>query len=374
MKRAKGMPGIRYMILLFSILFLISPVLAGEGTTIFVNDVSANYSYTIQIPVNISNAKDIGSIDISLRYDPNVLSLKNVEKGNRAQNSVIQWNTEGDKVLIGLIDGNGINGNGSLTIITFDVCGYQGSTSVLDLDATVTNGTDFLSMQLTTKNGIFTVIGGTKLSPTVTPTSIRSGSSGSGRIITLSKSDGLEHVIISIENVYAYPNSTIKIPINVQNASNIGSVDFYLHFNSSVLHLIDISKSKLTANSLLQWSINESKIRILIIDASGINGNGSLAYLNFNVIGAPRSIANLNISELEMSNAVSTAEIPATINNGTLVVKPSNGNKTPAPESAQEEHEPSAKRQPGFEALTSASAIALITILFMLKRDGGKKR
>lgn len=391
MKRAKGVLGIACMIMLFSILFLIfiSPVSAAEGTTIFVNNASASHNESIQIPINVSNAKAIGSMDISLRYDPSVLALKDVGMGNLTQNSAIQWNVKGDKVLIGMIDGEGINGNGSLAIITFDVCGYPGSTSDLDLEATATNVSDFSSIQLITKNGKFTVRGSTMPSPTATPTSPRTSSSGSRGITTLSKSEGLDSATISIENIYTHPNTTIKIPINVQNAFNIGSVDFYLHFNSSVLHLIDISKSELTANSLLQWSINESKIRILIIDASGINGNGSLAYLNFNVIGAPRSITNLNLSELEISDAVSTEEIPAMTNNGTLTVKSavsnetlvSMDNKTPVTEvsiqktpveSPQSTQEP-AKKQPGFEAIIFALVIALLAILFMLRRNRRKK-
>ena len=174
----------------------------------------------------------------------------------------------------------------------------------------------------------------------------------------------------------------------MQNAISIGSLDFYLLFNSSVLHLIEISKSELTANSLLQWSIvNESKIRILIIDASGINGNGSLVYLNFNVVGAPRSITNLNLSELEVSDAISTEEIPAMTNNGTLTVKSAVSNetlvskddKTPVTEvptqktpvespQSTKEQEPAIKL-PAFEAIISASIIALLAILFMLGRN-----
>ena len=391
MKGAKGTPGIACMIMLFSILILIfiSPVSAAEGTTIFVNNASAKYGDTIQITINVSNAKDIGSMDISLQYDPDILSLKHVEKGNLTQNSVMQWNIRGDKVLIGLIDGNGINGNGSIATLTSDVCGYPGSTSDLVLDATATNVSDFSPIQLITKNGKFTVIGGsTTPSPTATPTSTRTGSSGSRGIATSSKSGGLKPVTISIDNAYAYPNTTIKVPINVQNAINIGSLDFYLLFNSSVLHLIEISKSELTANSLLQWSIvNESKIRILIIDASGINGNGSLVYLNFNVIGAPRSITNLNLSELEVSDAISTEEIPAMTNNGTLTVKSAVSNetlvskndktpvtevptqKTPVESPQSTKGQEPAKEQPGFEAIISASVIALLAILFMLRRN-----
>ena len=199
MKGAKGTPGIACM-MLFSILIFISPVSAVEGTTIFVNDASAKYGDTIQITINVSNAKDIGSMDISLQYDPDVLSLKHVEKGNLTQNSVMQWNIRGDKVLIGLIDGNGINGNGSIATLTSDVCGYPGSTSDLVLDATATNVSDFSPIQLITKNGKFTVIGGsTTPSPTATPTSTRTGSSGSRGITTPSKSGGLKPVTISIE-------------------------------------------------------------------------------------------------------------------------------------------------------------------------------
>jgi len=133
-------------------------VIASEGTTttIYIKNITANFSKQIKIPINVSNAKDIGSMDISLLYNPAVLSLKTVEKGNLTQNSMMQWNTKDDKVLIGLIDGNGINGNGSLAILSFDVLGYPGSISVLDLEATANNVIDFSSIPLTIFDGVFT--------------------------------------------------------------------------------------------------------------------------------------------------------------------------------------------------------------------------
>lgn len=361
-------------------IILQSPLISSVSaeTMVCVNDISAHLNEIVNISINIYNAKDIGSMDISLRYDPNVLLLKEVEKGDLMQGSVIQWNVEGDKVLIGLIDGNGINGNGSLVILTFDV-GCPGS-SVLDIEAAAYNVFDFSSIRLTTKDGVFTVKNGTK--PTATPP--QSGSSASGRVTATGKRGELEPMIISIGDIYAYPNS-IKVPINVQNASDVGSVDFYLHFNSSVLNLIDISKSELTANSLLQWSVNESKIKILIIDATGINGDGTLVYLTFNVVGTPRSITYLNISELEISNAFSMEEIPAIINNGTLFVISEVGNETMSednktikdaeiptrntstPQSTQKPYE----KIPGFEATISELALALLAMLLL---EGNRRK
>ena len=401
MKRAKGVQGIGYMIMfmLLSILFLISPVLAG-GTTIFVNDVSANHGETIQMPINISGAKDIGSMDISLQYDPNVLSLKSVEKGNLTQDSIVEWNAKADKVLIGIVGGSGTNGNGSLAILFFDVLGYPGSISDLDLEASAFN-VMFSPIPLKISDGVFTVSGSTEPTATSTPTpsqpssgesSTRSTSSGGG-ITTPTKNEGLT---IRIENVYADANSTIKIPIYVENASDIGSADFYLHFNSSVLNLTDITKGELTTKSLLQWNIvNQSRIRFVIIDASGINGNGPIAYLNFSVIGASGSMTELNFSKLEITDAISTEEISAAINNGSLFIKSavsneplmSESNKTihdrnievPAQETpikipqSTQEREP-AKSQPGFESTTSALAIALLAFLFVLKRNRRVKK
>lgn len=376
------MSGMRWMIALFSMLLLIfiSPVsAAAEGATIVVNDASAQYGDTIQIPIDIRNAKDIGSLDVSLRYDTDVLALREAETGNLTQNSVIQWNIKGDKGLIGIIHGEGINGNGSLAILTFNVLGSPGSTSVLDLDVSAYNVSAFSVVELTTKNGLVTVMGGAA-KPTATPTRA-AGSSGSGVITTPAKRDGLEPLVIGIEKVYAYQNSTIEVPIVMHNASDVGSVEFYLHGNASVLNVSDVSKSELTANSLLQWSSNESNLKILVIDAAGINGHGALVYLTVTVVGAPCSMSKLNLSGLEISNAASMDEIPATIHNGTLVVKSAVDNetssednktikdmvvpaqKTPLTTPAQEQEPDEAT--PGFDAPISALAITLLAIVCM---------
>jgi len=90
---------------------------------------------------------------------------------------------------------------------------------------------------------------------------------------------------------------------------------------------------------------------------------------------------------LEVSDAISTEEIPAMTNNGTLTVKSAVSNetlvskddktpvtevltqKTPVESPQSTKGQEPAKKLPGFKAIISASVIALLAILFMLRRN-----
>jgi hypothetical protein len=145
-----------FILVFISSTVLVTPISAVE-TIVSVNDTSANFGEVVKIPINVTNAIDIGSMDIQLKYDSTVLTFKEAAEGDLTNNSLMQLNAMNDMVKIGLIDGVGINGNGSLMILVFEVCGQSGSTSVLDLDVKANNVTDFSNIPLTVLDAIFTI-------------------------------------------------------------------------------------------------------------------------------------------------------------------------------------------------------------------------
>lgn len=188
---------------------IIKPALAATPETIVsIDDTSADFSETIQIPINISNAKDIGSMDISLNYNSSVLSSVKVEKGSLTSNSMLQSNMTDGTVKIGLIDDSGINGDGSLVILTFEVWGYPGTTTVLDLDAKANNVTDFSDIPLTISDGLFTVSG---LPENITAT-------------------------VSVNNASGDYGAIVQIPINLSTPIAIGSMEITFKYDPNVLY------------------------------------------------------------------------------------------------------------------------------------------
>ena len=75
----------------------------------------------IQIPVKIKNAKNIGSINLVLEYPSGILEAEDVIPGSLTQNSMIEQNIKDGNISIGIVDSNGITGNGSLVYIKFKI-------------------------------------------------------------------------------------------------------------------------------------------------------------------------------------------------------------------------------------------------------------
>ncbi len=76
----------------------------------------------IEVPVTLSNARSVGSLEFVLVYDPEVLELMEVEKGKLAGNSLIDSSSRTPgRVWTALINPQGISGNGEVAKFTFEV-------------------------------------------------------------------------------------------------------------------------------------------------------------------------------------------------------------------------------------------------------------
>lgn len=93
----------------------------------------------ISVPIIVEDSKNIGSIDIVLTYDPSVLEITDTLTGELAQDAMMEYNADNPgRVNIGIIDTDGISGDGTLVIIGFNVVDKTG-TSQLTLEAVKTN-------------------------------------------------------------------------------------------------------------------------------------------------------------------------------------------------------------------------------------------
>ena len=92
----------------------------------------------VKIPVLLEGAANIGSLEFVLSYEPTVLEVTGVEKGSMANDALLDSSirTPG-LVWAGLIDANGISGDGPAAIITFAVVGEAESSTALILDSVI---------------------------------------------------------------------------------------------------------------------------------------------------------------------------------------------------------------------------------------------
>lgn len=112
-----------------------------------------------------------------------------------------------------------------------------------------------------------------------------------------------------------------KVPILVEGASNLGSLEFVLVYDPSVLKVNKVEKDTLSSNAMME-SVNETPGRVWVgmVDSSGINGNGSLVVITFQVTGE-RINSQLALETVEAHNSETLLDIIYNTSPGNLTVK-----------------------------------------------------
>ena len=88
----------------------------------------------IRVPINLVGAANLGSLELVLVYEPEVLEVTAVETGSLAEQAFLESSTATPGVLwTGMIDADGISGDGPAAIVTFRVIKSGVSKSPLTL-------------------------------------------------------------------------------------------------------------------------------------------------------------------------------------------------------------------------------------------------
>ncbi len=145
------------ILLLVSLLCLVS-LASAQGVTVSVSDTTGAAGDIVEVPINLEEAEDVGSMDVSLTYDPAVLQAVGVGAGELGGNAYIESNmaSEGE-VIIALADSSGITGDGSVAVVSFKVLGDVGSSSTLSLSDVAVHNTDLVEVISPTIDGTLSV-------------------------------------------------------------------------------------------------------------------------------------------------------------------------------------------------------------------------
>jgi hypothetical protein len=112
----------------------------------------------VEIPITVEGAKNLGSMDILITYDPAVLSVDSVDSGALNTGLLSVNKDTAGTVSIGIVDANGINGEGAIAVIKFKVTGGNGATSALAISNILAYDVKtHVDIQTTTSGGTFTV-------------------------------------------------------------------------------------------------------------------------------------------------------------------------------------------------------------------------
>ena len=122
----------------------------------------------ISVPINVRNSENIGSIDIVLNYDSGALEITGVTPGDLAQNAMMEYNMDSPgRVNIGIIDTDGISGDGSMAIIGFIVID-EAVICRLELESVKThNATSLIDVINNTTDGIYRAEGNILEAPVI---------------------------------------------------------------------------------------------------------------------------------------------------------------------------------------------------------------
>ena len=123
----------------------------------------------VNVPIHLTGAENIGSLEFVLTYDPSVLEVSGVEAGGLAQSALFDFGSRSPgRLWAGLIDSEGINGDGPIAVVSFKVVGPGASTSLLALENITTyDASSLLDILTNATSGSFTVDGQALTAPTL---------------------------------------------------------------------------------------------------------------------------------------------------------------------------------------------------------------
>jgi hypothetical protein len=131
----------------------------GATTSLAFFDYSGSPGSTVDVPLDIRGASEVGAMTIVLTYDPSILGVSDVVAGDLTGDSMLAYDSAVPGILgISVADADGISGDGSLVVILFSVIGELGDTSPLTLETFEANHVDtLLEIPTSVTSGTFTV-------------------------------------------------------------------------------------------------------------------------------------------------------------------------------------------------------------------------
>ena len=265
-----------------------------EGTVLSIESTQSSPNRMVQLPIKIINAENIGNMNITLTYDSSVLSASSLTPGAITSDSLFVHNIQPGIINISLVDDNGINGNGSIATITFNVIGEEGSTTSLVLSADA-NDREGAAIDMEIMNAMFSI----------------------------EDEDSLNLVKVTVSDARGSNGSTIDVPIMITNADDVGSMEIVITYDPTILQVDSVTKGDLNQGTILSDTDTSGILSLAIADQNGITGDGEIAVIFFTVVNQTGS-SPLLIKDLLVYD-VDNLEINATPQNGTFTVTKSSG-------------------------------------------------
>jgi len=158
-------------ILSLFVFLVILVLLANSASALIVEipDGSGNVGSSAVVSIKIKDAKNLGSMDLAVTYDPEILKVVKVEKGSLVKGLFSSNTKKAGIVAIGIVDSKGINGEGEIARITFEVL-KAGESSLEVVNAKAYDVESHVDVKVMAQNGVFKAEKKAEATPTVTQT------------------------------------------------------------------------------------------------------------------------------------------------------------------------------------------------------------
>jgi len=126
-----------------------------------------------------------------------------------------------------------------------------------------------------------------------------------------------EGVLVSVPSLTADSGGTVEVPISVADVAGLRASSFMLSFDAAVLRPTAARTGHLT----LGWAVDANtatsgQVSLALAGATSISATGVLAYVSFDVLGAPNSSTALTLSNVSLNDGAIVTQTAA----GTLTV------------------------------------------------------
>lgn len=110
----------------------------------------------------------------------------------------------------------------------------------------------------------------------------------------------------------------ISVPLNIDNASNVGSLQIEISYDASVLQATEVEADKLGKDAMIESNLDNPGLVIIgIVDSSGINGSGSIVSISFDVLEKDAA-SSLTIKNAAAHDVDTLVDLPTSLTQGSF--------------------------------------------------------
>ena len=259
---------------------------------VLVEDVTAAPNGFAFTSIMVDNVTGLGSGNVDITFDPSVIQVIDVTSGDGNALTVQDWNvdnTAGSLEIAALDADESHNGNVVFAnVILHSLGDHLSSTPLSVSSAELVNYDTFEPITHTVATGTL---------KTIAPDVI-------------------------IDNVEAASGQSTTALVMVNNASNLGSGNITVTYNSSVVHVTNVTSGDGNALAVQEWNADNTtgSLEITAWDVEPHNGDVVLAIVTLHAVGEYPDSTQLAISSLELVDYTSYGVIGHSVTNGTFSI------------------------------------------------------